>query len=314
MKIILPTQIRALLAPQLPPEVTQVWVDQHAQFDADPDGAVAYFRWWGEQDVFQHVLEVVPSLRWIHTPSAGVEHLLVRAVLERDLILTNSAGVHAIPIAEFVLAYILSRAKALPTYREAQAERHWAKEVELLELYGATMLILGLGGIGQVIAERAAAFGMRVWGSRRSAQPVPHVERVVSGETWRELLPAADYVVVAAPLTSATRGMIDAAALAAMRPSTYLINIARGPLIDESALIAALQHGQIAGAALDTFEQEPLPPTSPLWTLPNLVLTPHSTAFSPRMHARQVALFLDNLQRMLNGQPLRNIVDKTAGY
>ncbi|HMQ32723.1 MAG TPA: D-2-hydroxyacid dehydrogenase [Chloroflexaceae bacterium] len=314
MKIIVPSQIRDLLAPRLPAEVTAVWANPDATFEGDPAGAAAYFRWWGEQNVYEHVLRRAPELRWVHTPSAGVEHLLTPAVLERDLTLTNSAGVHAIPIAEFVLAFMLSRAKGLPEYRAAQAEARWARGLELRELYEATLLILGIGGIGGAIAERAAAFGMRVWGSRRSQRPTPHAERVVTGDEWRALLPEADYVVVAAPLTPETRGMVDAAALAAMKPTAYLINIARGQLVDEAALAEALRAGRIGGAALDTFEQEPLPADSPLWGLPNVTITPHATANSPRMRERQIALFLDNLQRFRNGQPLRNVVDKAAGY
>lgn len=314
MKLIVPTQIRDLLAPQLPHDVAAVWVDGDAAFEGDPADAAAYFRWWGEQHVYERVLAVAPRLRWVHTPSAGVEHLLTPAVLERDLTLTNSAGVHAIPMAEFAMAFMLAHAKRLPEYRAAQAEPRWARGLELRELYEATLLILGIGGIGQAIAERAAAFGMSVWGSRRTDRPTPHAERVVTGDAWRDLLPEADYVVVAAPLTPETRHMVDAAALAAMKPSAYLINVARGPLVDESALAEALAAGRIAGAALDTFEREPLPPESPLWRLPNVTITPHATANSPRMRERQIALFLDNLRRFRNGQPLRNVVDKAAGY
>jgi phosphoglycerate dehydrogenase-like enzyme len=314
MKLILPTQIRAMLTPQLPAGVTPVWVSPEAQFEGDPDGAVAYFRWWGDQHVYTHVLSVARALRWVHTPSAGVDHLLIPAVLERDLTLTNSAGVHAIPMAEFVMALLLARVKRLADFQSAQHERRWAGGLELAELYGASMLILGIGGIGQAIAERATSFGMRVWGSRRSNQPTPFVERVVTGDDWRALLPATDYLVVAAPLTAATRGMVDATVFAALRPSAYLINVARGPLVDEAALVTALKAGQIAGAALDTFDQEPLPPESPLWQLPTLTITPHATANSPRMHERQVALFLENLARYRSARPLINVVDKAAGY
>lgn len=316
MKIILPTQIRDLLEPQLPAGVEVVWVHPNTAFEGDPSGAVAYFRWWGEQNVYEHVLTVVPSLRWVHTPSAGVEHLLIPLVFERDLTLTNSAGVHAIPIAEFVMAVLLSRVKSLHEYRAAQEEQRWAHGIATHELYGATMLILGMGGIGQTLAERATAFGMRVWGSRRrsSAAPTPYAERIVTGDAWRALLPDADYVVVAAPLTVETRGMVDAAVLAAMKPSAYLINIARGGLVDETALLNALRAGQISGAALDTFEQEPLPADSPFWSLPNVVVTPHATASSPRMHERQVALFLRNLHHALHNEPLVNVVDKSIGY
>jgi phosphoglycerate dehydrogenase-like enzyme len=155
---------------------------------------------------------------------------------------------------------------------------------------------------------------MRILGSRRTPRPMPGVERVVGEHAWRDLLPEAEYIVLATPLTPATRSMIDAAAFAAMRPEAYLINIARGAIIDEPALITALQNGQIAGAALDTFEQEPLPPDSPLWSLPNVTITPHATAHSPRMRERQIALFIENVRRLRNGEPLLNVVDKTAGY
>jgi phosphoglycerate dehydrogenase-like enzyme len=235
-------------------------------------------------------------------------------VIARDITLTNSAGVHAIPISEFVLGFMLAHAKQMGAYRAAQSEARWAEGMKLRELYDSTLLIMGIGGIGQAIAERAAAFGMRIYGSRRTPRPMPGVAQVVGGDGWRELLPKADFLVVAAPLTAETRGMIDAAAFAAMRPTAYLINIARGAVLDEPALIAALRDGQISGAALDTFEQEPLPAESPLWGLPNVTITPHATANSPRMRERQIALFFENLSRFRSGQPLLNIVDKSIGY
>jgi phosphoglycerate dehydrogenase-like enzyme len=314
VKIILPAQIRAQLAPGLPPDIAVCWVDEDGAFDGQPADAVAYFRWWTGRPILQKVLEQAPALRWLHTPSAGVDHVLIPPVLERDIAVTNSAGVHAIPIAEFVLALLLSHVKRLPAYRAAQAEARWERSFRPGELYEQTLLILGIGGIGQAIASRAAAFGMRVLGSRRSPRPMEGVEQVVGMDGWRALLPEADAVVIAAPLTEETRGMIDAAALAAMKPSAYLINIARGPIIDEPALIAAMNAGRIAGAALDTFEEEPLPPESPLWRLPNITITPHTTSGSPRMHERQIALFLENLRRFRGGEPMLNVVDKAAGY
>jgi phosphoglycerate dehydrogenase-like enzyme len=176
------------------------------------------------------------------------------------------------------------------------------------------MLIIGLGQIGQAIAERAAVFGMHVVGSRRSGAAVPGVSAVVPADGWRPLLGEADYVVIAAPLTPETRGMIGAAELATMRPDAYLINIARGEIVDEAALIAALQSGRIAGAGLDVFNVEPLPAESPLWGLPNVFITPHISWNSPAVLPRTLDLFLDNLRRYRDGEPLRNIVDKHAGY
>jgi phosphoglycerate dehydrogenase-like enzyme len=314
MKIILPVQIRELIEPRIPHGVTAAWADLEGIVEGDPADALAYFRWWTSRPVLEQILDLAPELRWVHTPSAGVEHLLIPAIIEREIMLTNSAGVHAIPIAEFVFGFMLTKAKQLAAYRAAQAEARWARDFQLEELYGATLLILGIGGIGQAIAERAAAFGMRILGSRRMPRPMPGVERVVGEDEWRALLPEADYVVVATPLTPTTRGMIDAAALAAMKPSAYLINIARGAVLDEPALIAALNEGRIAGAALDTFEQEPLPADSPLWHLRGVTITPHTTANSLRMRERQINLFLENLDRFRNGVPLVNVVDKDRGY
>jgi phosphoglycerate dehydrogenase-like enzyme len=314
VKIILPAQIRDQLEPQLPADIAVCWVDEDGTFDGQPADAVAYFRWWTGRPVLEKVLGQAPAVRWLHTPSAGVDRVLIPPVLERDITVTNSAGVHAIPIAEFVLALLLSHAKGLAAYRAAQAEARWERSFTPGELYEQTLLILGIGGIGQAIASRAAAFGMRVFGSRRSPGPMEGVAQVVGMDDWRALLPEADAVVIAAPLTDATRGMLDPAAFAAMKPSAYLINIARGAIIDEPALIAALREGRIAGAALDTFEQEPLPPDSPLWSLPNVTITPHITAGSPRMRERQIGLFLENLRRLRGGEPLLNVVDKAAGY
>jgi phosphoglycerate dehydrogenase-like enzyme len=314
MKIILPAQIREQLAPQLPDGPAYCWVDEHGAFDGEPADAVAYFRWWTGRPILQKVLEQAPELRWLHTPSAGVDHVLIPPVLERDITVTNSAGVHAIPIAEFVMALLLSHVKRLHDYRAAQSEARWERSFRPGELYEQTLLILGIGGIGQAIASRAAAFGMRVLGIRRSPRPMEGVAQVVGMDGWRALLPEADALVIAAPLTEETRGMVDAAALEAMKPSAYLVNIARGAIIDEPALIGAMNAGRIAGAALDTFEEEPLPPESPLWRLPNVTITPHTTSGSPRMHERQIALFLENLRRFRGGEPMLNVVDKAAGY
>ncbi|MFM7369657.1 MAG: D-2-hydroxyacid dehydrogenase, partial [Sphaerospermopsis kisseleviana] len=175
-----------------------------------------------------------------------------------------------------------------------------------------TLLIIGAGGIGQEIVVRAKAFGMRIFGSSRHPKPLPNFDKVVGANDWKELLPAADFVVIATPLTAETKGIIDVETLRLFRPDSYLINIARGGIVDESALIQALQEGLIAGAALDTVFIEPLPAESPLWTLPNVFITPHCSGNSPRVKERTLALFLDNFNRYCQGKSLRNVVDKTA--
>jgi phosphoglycerate dehydrogenase-like enzyme len=255
-------------------------------------------------------------LRWLHTPSAGVDFLLIPEVIERKIVLTNSAGAHAIPIAEFVLLAMLGQAKRMRDLAALTPENAWehGRTLHLGELYERTLVILGLGHIGQEIARRAAAFGMRVIGSRRRPAPLAGVAQVVGEEAWRALLPEADYIVIATPLTDATRGMLDAAALAQLRPSAYLINIARGEIIDTTALIAALEQGRLAGAALDVLPEEPLPPNHPLWRTPNVWITPHISSSSPRTSARAIAIFLENVRRDMAGQPLINLVDQQAGY
>ncbi|NJR65693.1 MAG: D-2-hydroxyacid dehydrogenase [Leptolyngbyaceae cyanobacterium CRU_2_3] len=321
MKLLLPTEFAAELLPKLLPErypnIQIAWVDSQGNFDGNPSDAEVYFNWFYlKTETLHKVLVAAPQLRWQQTPSAGVNHILTPAFLERNILLTNGAGTFAVPIAEFVMAYILNHAKLLSKLQTMQADRHWIRSIELplQEVEGATVLILGAGSIGQEIAKRAHAFGMRVWGVRRHPQPSPQFEKVVGIEEWRSLLPEADYVVLATPLTPETRGMIDATALQLMRSSAYLINIARGAVVDQSALMTALSEGWIAGAGLDTFYTEPLPPDSPFWSLPNVFVTPHCSGFSPRIPERTIALFLDNLWRYQNGICLRNIVDQTIGY
>jgi phosphoglycerate dehydrogenase-like enzyme len=318
MKILLPDALRdALDAPAraAAPGAEVVWFDAQGRPDGDIADAEVLMRWFFDAQTLQGLVEQMPALRWLHIPRAGIDGSLVPAVMGRDILLTNSAGVHAVPISEFVMLFALGHAKQAGRLRAMQAERRWGeRELQLSELADKSMLIIGLGQIGQAIAARASAFGMRVVGSRRRAAPVPGVRHVVAGDGWRALLGEADYVVIAAPLTPETRGMFGAAELAAMRPDAYLINIARGEIVDESALIAALEREQIAGAGLDVFATEPLPEDSPLWSLPNVFATPHISWNSPEVRARTMVLFIDNLRRYVHGEPMMNIVDKHAGY
>lgn len=319
MKFILPTRIAEHVEPQLRaivPDAQVVHLDDAGAADGDMSDAEVFFRWWSPNHVLERVLAAAPRLRWIHTPSAGVDQMRIPELLERDLLLTSSAGAHSIPIAEFVLMLMLAHVKHARTLAALHPSTAWpqARALQLGELYGKQLLIVGLGSIGQAIAARAAAFGMRVAGSRRHPAPLDGVDQVVGEHGWRELLPGADFVVVATPLTPATSGMIDAAAFERMRPSAYLINIARGPIVDTDALIAALTAGRIAGAALDALPQEPLPPEHPLWTTPNVWVTPHISFSSPHLRDRSIAIFLDNLPRFRAGRPLVNLVDWTAGY
>ncbi len=319
MKAIISIEFVEALQSRLPADLQIVQVDQAGDFDGDASDAEIYLSaGLLKSAVLDRVLNAAPALRWQHTPSAGVNHLLTPVSLSRDLILTNSAGVHAIPIAEFVLALMLDYVKQLRKLHELQTEHswdyRWKDGIFLQELSEATVLIIGAGGIGQAIGQRASAFGMKVWGSRRQPQPSPYFEKMVGENQWHDLLPEADFVVLALPLTPSTKNIIDANVLRSMRRSAYLINIARGALIDEAALFTALTEGWIAGAGIDAFVTEPLPVDHPLWSVPNLFVTPHISWSSPKTRTRTIDFFLENLHRYRTGRPLLNVVDRYAGY
>jgi phosphoglycerate dehydrogenase-like enzyme len=315
MKLILPVEIAHELEPHLPENTIVVRVDSEGNIDGDATDAEVYFSWFYLKPTTLHrVLDAAPLLRWHHAPNAGVNHILTPKYLERDLILSNGAGIHGIPIAEFVITYLLAYTKQLPSLYQLQNEHNWQRGLPIQELFEKTLLIIGAGGIGQEIAVRAKAFGMRIFGSSRHPKSLPNFDKVVGANEWKQLLPEAEFVVIATPLTPETKGMIDVEILRLFRPDAYLINIARGAIVDESALTTALQEGWITGAALDTVFTEPLPAESPLWTLPNVFITPHCSGNTPRVKERTLALFLDNFNRYRQGQTLRNVVDKTAGY
>ncbi len=248
-----------------------------------------------------------PALRWVHTSSAGVDHPSFARLLAGGVTLTNAAGVNSVAIAQHVLALMLAHARRLDRYRALQTEREWLR-LECEELTGATALIIGFGGIGRQVARLCRAFEMEVVGLRRRPEPDDDADRMLSPAELREALPLADYIVLACPLTEATHGLIDAPALAVMKPAAYLINVARGPVVDSAALDGALRDGRIAGAALDVFDREPLPPDSPLWSAPNLTITPHSAGSSPLNPERNARFFLANLDRFVHGAALENVV------
>ncbi len=315
MKIILPVELAAKVEPVLPPDIEFVRVDSEGNFDGDPSDAEVYFNGFKLKNTTLHkVLAAAPKIRWQHTPTSGVNRILTPIFLKHNILLTNEPGVHAIPIAEFVLNFMLYHAKNVPKLQKSQSEHHWMNWLELQELYNKNLLLIGTGNIGQEIAVRAKAFSMNVFGSRLHPEPLPNFDLIVGADKWRSLLPEVDYVVIATPLTPETKGLIDAKALRSMRKSAYLINIARGAIVDENALLTALGEKWIAGAGLDTFTTEPLPPESPFWSLPNVLITPHCSSLTPQLYDRIVALFIDNLTRYRNGKPLRNVVDKNAGY
>jgi phosphoglycerate dehydrogenase-like enzyme len=264
------------------------------------------------------LLAKAPNLRWYQQWGAGADWLLRHPeIAGRDFILTNASGVHAIQISEHILAFLLAFARRLPEAVRAQSRHEWQRQghQDVFELAGKTLLLVGVGAIGERTACVAAALGMRVLGIRRSTgDPVPCVEQICPPECLHDWLPRADFVVLTVPLTPETRKLIGERELRLMKPSACIVNIGRGGTIDEAALIRALSEGWIAGAGLDVFEKEPLPSDSPLWDMPNVIITAHYAGVTPAYNERAMAIFLDNLRRYKAGEPLRNVVDKHLGY
>ena len=260
------------------------------------------------------------QLRWVHSAAAGVGSALYPEMVQSDVLLTNSAGIHAVPIAEYIVAGVLHLLRGLDIALEQQRRHEWNKapfvgdDSPLREVSDCRVLIVGTGGIGTETARRFTALGARCVGIRRRPQlGAPEgFERVSGLEALEDELPRCDVVVATAPLTAETQGLLSAERLDLLPRHAIVANVARGALVDESALIERLRSKRIRGAVLDVFESEPLPAASPLWELPSVVVTPH---VSPgRFWPRQLELFLDNWQRYLAGVPLRNLVDKHAGY
>jgi phosphoglycerate dehydrogenase-like enzyme len=281
---------------------------------ADLAQAEACIRWDLDDDGLRTLLDEAPNLRWLHSAGAGVESFPLTELTSRNITVTNAAGIFAIPIAEWVLAIMLTAVKGTFAVRDAQQQRRWTTEVEPEELYDKSLLVLGTGGIGAEVITRAAGFGMRIWGSNRSGRSIAGAERVVSGDGWRELLPDADFVVSTLPLTSDTHAMFGAAELQALKSSAWLINVGRGATIDEDALIEALRAGALGGAALDAWVTEPLPTDHPAWDTPNMIVSPHMSGTSAAARPRGLELIIDNVRRFADGEPLTNQVDLSAGY
>lgn len=281
--------------------------------------AEAYFGFGISRELFA----AAGQLRWIQSAAAGVTGLLFPELVASPVILTNSAGVHAVPIAETVLGGLLALLRSLDVAAELQRAGRWDKqpfvgpESRVRELGECGVLVIGAGGIGAEVARRCAAFGARCTGVRRhpGLGPPEGFERVVGPDALDSELAGADVLVLAAPHTGDTRGLMDARRLDLLPADAIVVNVARGSLLDEGALAQRVRSGRLRGAVLDVFSEEPLPPTSPLWHLPNVILTPHVSAVSPRRFwERELALFLDNWERYQREEPLRNVVDKRAGY
>ncbi len=267
-------------------------------------------------------VKAAQQLRWLHSTSAAVNQLLYPEIVNSDVILTNGSEVHAAVVAEHVIALVLALAKKLPEAARFQQRRSWGQQdiwriqPRPKEIAGATLGLVGIGNIGRETAQRASALGMRVIAVREHPEKeCPHgVSQVFAASQLDALLAESDYVALELPVTRETKNLIDSERLRKMKPEARLINVGRGSLVDEAALIQALREGWIAGAALDVFVEEPLPSDSPLWDLEHVLITPHTASNSEKQWDRQYTRVAENLRRYLNHEPLLSVVDKQKGY
>jgi len=297
-------------------DVSLVAGDVPGAFDASAPPDVIFY-WRAGRGVLEEVWNRGSRPRWVHVPSAGLDHVLSPALVASDTTLTHAHGLYGGILAEFALAAALFFAKDLRRMLRSQEAGTW-DPFDVVELKGQTMGIVGYGDIGAAVAERARPFGMRILALRRRpdlSQRDPRVDEVLPPSALRDLMARSDHVVLVAPLTPETRGMIGEAEIAALRPSAVLVNVGRGAVVDEPALVRALEQRRIRGAALDVFEKEPLPEGHPFYRLDNVLLSPHCADHTPGWRDTLVDLFLENLERFRRRQPLAHVVtDKTRGY
>jgi phosphoglycerate dehydrogenase-like enzyme len=312
VRIAVPEVLRPHVEAGLPDDVEVSWfADGRDAARAVGDSELLYLHFWPRAQL-EAAVAAGGSLRWIAATHAGVDLLPLELIRERGITLTSGAGLHVVPVGEFVVLCMLAAAKDLPALVRAHDRHEWLQAPSRRELRDSRALVLGYGAIGRAVAELLKPFGVEVTGVRRQPADEPGV--IGAGE-WRGRLAEFDWVIIAAAATEETRGMIGADELAAMRPSAWLINIARGSLVDEAALVKALQRRQIAGAYLDVTATEPLRADSPVWSAPGIIVTSHSSgAASTRIAERAGARLLENLGRYRRGEPLVGLVDLARGY
>ena len=299
------------------PQVSVVHLPDYKRVDEEIVDAEIAIAW----SIRPAQVSAAKNLRWIHSPAAAVHQLMFPEFVNSEIILTNAREVHGPVVAEHVIALIFALAKKIPESALLQQKHVWGQQIlwdelpRVREVAGATVGIVGLGSIGRAVARSARALGMKVIAMREHPEKGSEGADVVFGPAQiGEIFRQADYIVLAVPVTDGTKAIANAERLALMKPGACLINVGRGPLVDEPALAAALREKTIGGAALDVFPKEPLPADSPLWDVPNLLITPHTAALTDKLWERHYALFSENLRRYLGGQPLLAVVDKQKGY
>ena len=261
------------------------------------------------------ILPKAPKLRWVQSLTAGVDGFIAcDAFRNSDILLTNVRGIHGIPIAEHVLGMMLASTRRLFMARDLQAKHQWGKLRGIDEIYGKTAVVVGLGSVGRTIASRLRAMGMTLFGVKQAMTEEADVDRLYAPDALHEVLPVADFVIVTLPLTPKTKNLFSKKTFEAMKPSAFFINVSRGPVVNETDLVAALKDGLIGGAGLDVFCEEPLPESSPLWDAPNLIITPHHAASSPRYMERAIHVFTENLRAYPDTASMFNLIDKQRGY
>jgi len=312
MKAVLPAAARPFLEPRLPADLDVAWFATPSEANAMiADADIAWVDMQPTSLVADAIRAAGPNLKWVSTIYAGLDEFPLDVLRESGVTLTNGAGINAVAVAEYAVMAILVAAKRFDTVVRAQDRHEWLKDAPgKIELAGSNALVIGYGTIGRKIGDRLAAFGVAVTGVTRTGR-----DDTIGPNAWRDRLGEFDWVVLAAPSTGATHAMIGRDELDSMKPSAWLINIARGDMIDDDALIAALTDGTIAGAVLDPTNPEPLPSDHPLWSTPNTIVTMHLSGRSQTtMFARGAALFLKNLSAFIAGTPMKNVADLDAGY
>ncbi|WP_375391518.1 D-2-hydroxyacid dehydrogenase [uncultured Sphingomonas sp.] len=312
MKAVLPALARPLLEGRLPADLAVAWFGTPDEAKAGiADADIAWVDMTPTRLVAEAIRAAGPNLRWVSTIYAGLDAFPLDLLRARGVTLTNGAGINAYAVAEYAVLGVLAAAKRFDEVVRAHDRHEWRKDAPgKVELFETAALVVGYGAIGRLIGERLAAFGVAVTGVTRTGR-----DGTLTPDAWRDRLGGFDWVILAAPSTDATRALIGAAELAAMKPGAWLVNIARGDMIDDGALLAALHAGRIGGAFLDPTQPEPLPPEHPLWSAPNCMITMHLSGRSQtKMFRRAAALFAENLQAFRAGRPLRNVADLDAGY